>query len=1024
MFDRYRIDALLGEGGMGRVYLALDTRLHRNVALKVLLPAANEDDQRAAEVQARTLREARAAAALNHPNAVAIHDVGEAEGRHFLAMEFIAGTTLRSLIGRQQVPLSLRVSWLADVARALAAAHAVGLVHRDVKPENVMIRDDGVVKVLDFGIARRTRISLDTGHDGLRHLSPLSVPPSSADMPTLTRRGAIVGTPAYMAPEQIRGEQVDGRADQFSWGVLSYEVITGRSPWPQGKDGVAQIACILSDTPASMRTTEPELDAVVEQVVFRSLAKAPVDRFATMDALVAALEGETLSALSPLGRGSPRYSPLPREQRAFRSGTQDVARLPNASLINATPTLPSSENRIGSAMGDALAEYQAQTGQDGLASGERLRESAPLERSASGRVIQIPSPLQSERRRLITGDREAINTPQLTPPPPMPSGSMAPAPEVSSAKSWMPTVLAGVAAVAALAAAITSLVQVSSSTSSPSSNATHLASASAASAPSSVSSTAPQSAPTAITSLPLPTGCTAAALVEYRAGVQELHDATWEAAHARFEKAVQIDPSCAEAHLRLVVTGHWFYPLSKQREVFQRALQLRAQLAPRDRTLLGTYEPAIVREPPEPAEVGTKLSAAIDSYPADAELRLLIAMRPDLPAETRLMHGKKGVEIDPTYADALQVVARLQVATGHPDDALASLESCLKVAPSAADCRLDRTLAFRHQGRCADMAAEARRWSASDPGSSLAYELLAGALASQNAPREAIEEALRQRWARLADGVKPVKRKHDEAKLAALHGDFEEALRVSTDLEKTIEQDSNLETHLRPAMTSLEALIESGQRARAAALAATFLRRKDVWIAGAPHELRESGAWYFEPRMLAVLHREGKLSGDDMARSLVTAASRPYWDRPADDQRRWVLSSTIDLESPDDARAALRSMPGAALSYVPTSDFDHDRFAIEVAAPFVGRALVLAGDLDSAIAILRPATTLCGALDNPFVHTRAFLSLGEALERKGDRFGACAAYKVVLDRWAKAKPRSVSADEARKHSTALSCPER
>jgi serine/threonine-protein kinase len=916
--------------------------------------------------------------------------------------------------------------WLADVARALAGAHAVGLVHRDVKPENVMIRDDGVVKVLDFGIARRTRLALDTGHDALRHLSPLSVPPSSADMPTLTRRGAIVGTPAYMAPEQIRGEQVDGRADQFSWGVLAYEVITGQSPWPQGKDAVAQIACILSSAPTTMLTAEPELDPLIEQIVFRALAKAPGDRFATMDALVAALEGETLSALSPLGRGSARYSPPPRELRAFRSGTQDLTRLPNASLINATPTLPSSENRLGSAMGDALAEYQAETGQDGLLSGERIRENPPRERSASGRVIQIPSPSHSERRRVVTGDREPINTPQLTPPPPMPSGSISAAPEVSSAKSWMPTVLAGIAAVAALAAAITSIVQVSSSSSTSSQTTAHSTTpvASLSSSSSTVSSTIAASVPTAVTALPLPTACNPAALTEYRAGVQELHDATWEAAHARFEKAVQLDPSCAEAHLRLVVTGHWFYPLSRQREVFQRALQLRAQLGPRDRTLLASYEPATVREPPETAEVGTRLSAAIETYPDDAELRLLIAMRPDLPVETRLMHGKRGIELDPTYADALQIVARLQVATGHPEEALASLEGCLKVAPAAADCRLDRTLAFRHQGRCADMAAEARRWSASDPGSSLAYELLAGALASQNAPREAIEEALRQRWARLPEGAKVVKRKHDEARLAALQGDFDEVLRVSLELEKTIEQDPNLETHLRPAMMSLEALVESGQRARAASLASTFLRRKDVWIAGAPHELRESGAWYFEPRMLAVLHREGKLNADEMARSLVTAAARPYWDRPADDQRRWVLSSAIDIESADDARAALRTMPGPASAFVPTSDFDHDRFAIEIGAPFVGRALLLAGDIENTIAVLRPATALCGALDNPFVQTRAFLSLGEALEHKGDRFGACAAYKIVVNRWGKAKPRSLSADEAKLHIQKLACPDR
>ncbi|HLM71099.1 MAG TPA: serine/threonine-protein kinase, partial [Polyangiaceae bacterium] len=265
-FDRYTIEELLGEGGMGVVYRALDAKLERKVALKVLRSAKSDADTWGRAV-ARMLREARAAAALSHPNAVGIYDVGEHDGTPYLAMELIEGAPLRSRIGAD-IPLSTRLRWLADVARALSAAHRAGLVHRDIKPENILLRSDGVIKVLDFGIARSLRLSSE---------DPNGAP--SRPISTLTDQATLVGTPAYMAPEQIRGDAIDGRADQFSWGVLAYELLSGKLPFGAGRDAVGMLASVLTEREPPL-INGPE---AVAAVVHRALSKSPDDRFASMD---------------------------------------------------------------------------------------------------------------------------------------------------------------------------------------------------------------------------------------------------------------------------------------------------------------------------------------------------------------------------------------------------------------------------------------------------------------------------------------------------------------------------------------------------------------------------------------------------------------------------------------------------------------------------------------------------------------------------------------------------------------------
>ena len=283
-FERYRVDAVIGQGGMGTVYRAHDARLERHVALKVIA-----DGAASAEAKARLQREARAAAAFDHPNAVSIFDVGEIDGAPYIVMELVAGRTLRETVGAGSMPTPTRVAWLKDVARALGAAHKRGLVHRDVKPENVMVRDDGVVKVLDFGIARRSHAEVDPS-------GPTAT--AAPAVPTLTRDGVNLGTPLYMAPEQIKGDPLDGRADQFAWGVLGYELLTGRVPW-RGSDALGVVASILTDEPAEAPLDAAGASPDVKAAILRALSKRASERFASMDELLRALDADSPSVPPP-----------------------------------------------------------------------------------------------------------------------------------------------------------------------------------------------------------------------------------------------------------------------------------------------------------------------------------------------------------------------------------------------------------------------------------------------------------------------------------------------------------------------------------------------------------------------------------------------------------------------------------------------------------------------------------------------------------------------------------------------------
>ncbi|MFY9573658.1 MAG: serine/threonine-protein kinase, partial [Blastocatellia bacterium] len=309
ILGRYEIRSKIGEGGMGEVYLAQDTNLDRKVALKILPAevAANRDRMD------RFVQEAKAASALNHPNIITIHEIDQTDSGHFIATEFIDGDTLRERMRIAPLKLGEVLDVAAQIASALSTAHADGIVHRDIKPENVMLRRDGIVKVLDFGLAKLTERLLPESAD--------TKAPTSA--PIKTEPGMAMGTAAYMSPEQARGLHVDARTDIFSLGVLIYEMVAGRLPFV-GSNKIDILAAILSDKePPPLARYTHEAPAELERIVEKALAKEREERYQSAKDLLIdlrhlkkRLEIDTeLARTTPPEKFVPRAGPIPSEAR-------------------------------------------------------------------------------------------------------------------------------------------------------------------------------------------------------------------------------------------------------------------------------------------------------------------------------------------------------------------------------------------------------------------------------------------------------------------------------------------------------------------------------------------------------------------------------------------------------------------------------------------------------------------------------------------------------------------------------------
>lgn len=275
--SHYKIAEKLGEGGMGVVYRAVDPRLDRMVAIKVLQKERMADPER----KRRFVQEAKAASSLNHPNIITVYDIGTVEGVDYMVMEYVVGRTLGEVIGPRGLRVPEALKYGVQIADALATAHAAGIVHRDLKPSNVMVTDKGLVKVLDFGLAKLTE----------RPESSFQTPTleTTLDSPPRTLEGAIVGTAAYMSPEQAEGKNVDTRSDIFSFGSMLYEMVTGRLPF-RGGSQMSTLAAILNKEPSPASEIVEGLPPELERIILRCLRKEPERRVQHMDDLKVALE--------------------------------------------------------------------------------------------------------------------------------------------------------------------------------------------------------------------------------------------------------------------------------------------------------------------------------------------------------------------------------------------------------------------------------------------------------------------------------------------------------------------------------------------------------------------------------------------------------------------------------------------------------------------------------------------------------------------------------------------------------------
>ncbi len=900
--DRFVIEGLLGRGGMGAVYRALDPRLGRRVAIKLLEGLTTD-----ATARARFDREARLIAALDHPAAVHVHEAGESGGTPYIVMELVEGVTLREA-ARSAASWRVKLGWLVEAASALAAAHDAGLVHRDVKPDNIMVRPDGRVKVLDFGIARRVRYQ--TGDADARARDDA------------TAEGTIVGTPRYMAPEQLRNETLDGRADEFAWGVTAYEVLAGVSPWSEGngvepEDAVSLISRILTTPAPPLAPRAPGLPDEVAAVLMRTLAKDRTARFSTMRAVVEALWPLLGARPAPLSGGDGALAAAPTEE------------VPTPPVSPGATTPPRFTP-------EALAPTAAQ-GLPAVATQTRL---APVPRRPR-RWLRVPLAL------LLVGIVGAWALRRKHP-------EMAPTVPVASAPE-VPT-----NAVDATAAAPTASRSVSSN---------------------------PEAARL------------------YAEGNEVWRTDADGGGLMLWERALKLDPDLCEALVRVATLTSGG---RGQLVAFEKARRCADRLDDRSQALLTAFAPAF-KGPAGQDELLATTKAAADAFPNDPfilYLRAVALTQSEPPAALELLD--RITAIDPRFVHAYWLKASLLQQLGHGSEAERTIDACLAVSPGSGLCGLERGNRLRNEGRCREAEAFARETVSLRPSAPFGYLWLAQDLLARAAPREAAERATQQGLQLMPPGVDAGSWTRAKAQLTIelTYGDFAASLPRLDEVD-TDPQDVGfglLFSAAFSAFTRSNALVEIGRREDARKAVRAMLRSSDGY-----RKIREGET------LLALA--QAVMFGLEPFSALVDMANKSPDYLPADASplRRWASLYVWDDPTPEFARQAVAHLPSGWDLESLRALFPGDRYIQRQ----LGVTLARGGKRTAGIPLMHEGLQGCQLPGEEFSRRHAELELGKALEQQGDNAGARAQYESILRYWGEAKPRSVTADEARRRLAAL-----
>ncbi len=981
LFAHYEVIARLGEGGMGTVYAARDLRLERKVALKVLAAREDVSFEDKETFKQRLRREAQHAAQLNSPNIVAVFDVGEVDDEVYVAFEYVEGRTLRALLRDPDFVAEQRLATVIDVARALAYAHDQKVIHRDIKPENVMVRPDGLVKVLDFGIARRARSEDDhppEPHHRGEHLGAFATPYTPGTSPTEDGQ-RVAGTPNYMAPEQIQGHPPSGAGDQFSWGVLAWELLAGARPFRDARDLIDALQ-ITKDPPVGLRLEPPFLSddpgddearvAAMEPVLVRALCCDPGRRFASMH--------EVVDALVPTLRL--RRSGERSERDRISSHSLPVEHAATTPMQNApVPYTP---------RGDAAKPVQiVPHGEEPAEPLAATHRAAPPAVSLSPRqaVSQPPTSRRSDDR-LRKEEAETTQGDDLPFALPTPKRSK--------------RALAIVLLALALFGSLTTIVLL------------------ARRKP--IVIERPIARPTIAVEGPVAEAV--------REGNARFRDGATDRARESFHRAIAIDPDAPDAHLALAMLeldrgDHADGDRDEAEAIthFEKAFEARDVLPAATKSadgiaLVEALEPRL-RPHPDFVEWEARLLRLSVKYSNDPRLFYWLgeARRADFDDAGAKTAFDLALALDPRFLPALAGRARASLALGESTLANEDLTRCLQASPIATDCVAVRYEMARDAGECARARDEANRWVGARPNDAESNLALAEALVATGASRDALGPVLARAYppanaANSAGETAGAERSDQDLdiSLALLEGRGDDAFKAAVARAEAIPNNADISVHAAATLRAARIGLDAGKTTEAADLAEGFLRK-------APGLVRRDAA--ADPTIVfdAILLRVGRIDraafDDRRDRWLVaqsqagTAAAR---GRSGDGTKgaplqastaggadassralRWMLAYAEPAVTPTDARNALAILP----EYLPLPPVTRRSARFDLA---VGRVHLLAGKAREAIPYLDHAATSCDTLADPLRHFEAQLAYGKALEASGDAVDAKTAYEKLL----------------------------